>query len=157
MKLEDILPGQKINKTLIKMPLIFFTPAAMSQAALIHAHDFTLSGKYFRIHITGKECDGFTYSTFFDQNLEEDFILTPQFAATQNGPSSFENIVPSFKVVMDPFTAFYLQKAIVDFQIKPMTQEEGFFVNNLQQEDFEGKFWQADVKKIPPLNTNLKL
>lgn len=145
MRLEDIPNGQKINRSLVTPPRLFMTAAAWSQIQLIQDNDFTKTGLHFRIQIGGKECDGFTYWTGFSHTDEEDLLVearAPQGEAHSGAPLS---------VLMDPFTAFYLKNVIVDFRFDPLTQNEGFVVNNLQQGDFAGKFWRTDDSKIPPL------
>ena len=38
------------------------TQKAIDEIRLILENDFTIKGKFLRVQITGKECDGFTYS-----------------------------------------------------------------------------------------------
>jgi hypothetical protein len=59
------------------------------------------------------------------------------------------------EVLMDPFTAFYLQKSSIDYVQDFANNNEGFVVTNLNQKTFAGKFWRADDTKVPPLANDL--
>ena len=129
-------PGQ------IKTPHVSATEMAVSQLELIIENDFTLKGKYLRLLISGKGCDGFTYSVGFT-DLNQDDLNVP--LLNEQGEKT------SLELLMDPFTAFYLQECLVDYQQDFDHNKEGFVVQNLNQKKFAGKFWIADEEKVPPL------
>lgn len=127
----------KIDRNGVTTPSILFSERAVQEWELILENDFTLEGKQLRIAIDGKECDGFTYAVGFDDKRKEDFEV------------SIEGT--SHQVLVDPFAAFYLQVATVDF-IQDFTQDaEGFVVVNHSQKHFFGKFWRAHPELKPPL------
>ncbi len=124
----------QIDKNLVPCPEIEFTFRATQELKLILENDYTLKDSALRIQINGKKCDGFTYAIGFTRIDSEDFLIEGE-----------------FKVVIDPFTAFYIPKAVVDFIQDLENDEEGFVLTNPQQKSFHGKFWREDVSKIPPL------
>ncbi|MFN8369255.1 MAG: iron-sulfur cluster assembly accessory protein [Bacteriovoracaceae bacterium] len=126
----------KIDKNLIQCPQIQFTFRATQEIKLILENDYKLKDYGLRIQINGKKCDGFTYAIGFTRIDIEDFIIDKE-----------------FKVVIDPFTAFYVQQAVVDFIQDLENNEEGFILINPKQKAFHGKFWREDSSKIPPLKT----
>ncbi|MFG1499116.1 iron-sulfur cluster biosynthesis family protein [Halobacteriovorax sp. XZX-3] len=125
-----------IDRSQVVLPQLTFTQVAQDQLNLMLENDFTLQGKYLRILISGKGCEGFKYSIGF-HNLNDDDFLIP---------------VPcmDIEVIIDPFTAFYLGETLIDYQFNYINDEEGFVVTNKQQEEFQGKFWRKDKTKIPP-------
>ncbi|RLA65394.1 MAG: hypothetical protein DRQ88_03410 [Epsilonproteobacteria bacterium] len=125
----------ELNKKAINPPTIKFGQAALSQIKLILENDFTLTNQYFRVQITGKECDGFTYSTGFTTIHDDDLTV----------------LVEDVKVIIDPFSAYYLKNTKIDYIQDFANEEEGFVVINHDQEDFTGKFWREAPEKIPPL------
>jgi Fe-S cluster assembly iron-binding protein IscA len=130
----------KIDREGVTTPSILFSERAVQEWELIIENDFTLEGKQLRITIDGKECDGFTYAVGFDDKTDEDFEI------------SIEGI--DHKLVIDPFAAFYLQVATVDF-VQDFSQDaEGFVVVNHSQRHFYGKFWRAHPELKPPLEEN---
>ena len=136
---KDLGTVNQINREQIPTPIVSFTDIAWQQLNLILENDFTLNGKYLRLLISGKGCDGFTYSIGFTDPNEDDFFIP-----VNDRESSLE-------ILMDPFTAFYLQDSCVDF-IQNFDQDaEGFTVKNNRQDDFKGKFWKKDSDKTPPL------
>ena len=129
----------KVNKDLVLPPVIMFTDRALSQLKLIMDNDFTLAGKYFRIVVSGKGCEGFTYAAGFTDLQEDDFQV------------KIANHDEEFVIVIDPFAAFYLQEASVDF-IQDFKQDaEGFVITNHAQSEFKGKFWTKAPEKAPPV------
>lgn len=135
----------KINKNLIEKPIVNFTQRAVEQLKLILENDFTLSGKYFRILISGKGCDGFTYSVGLTDLAPDDFQIP------------INNSSEEFEILMDPFTAFYVPECSVDF-IQDFDQEaEGFVVTNHLQKKFSGKFWKARPDLVVPTNSESTL
>ncbi len=118
----------KIDKDCITYPKVYFTNFAKEQLKLIVENDFTLKGKYLRILISGKGCDGFKYSVGF-ADLNDD----------------------NFEVIMDPFTAFYLQNTEVDYVLDLETGDEGFVVTNKDQKKYHGKFWKKNNDLVPTL------
>lgn len=132
--------NQPLDKDQISIPNITLTHNAQEQLSLILENDFTLAGKYLRVLISGKGCDGFTYSIGFTDLVTED-LLVPVKNATD------------LELILDPFTAFYLQHAEIDFHQDFENNTEGFVVKNLNQSEFSGKFWRKDETKIPPMKT----
>ena len=130
-----------IDRDQINIPSVSFTSTALEQVKLILLNDFTLNGKFFRLVVSGKGCDGFTYGVGFTGMNTEDILV----------PISKE---PDLEVIMDPFTAFYLQDTIVDYQTDFENNNEGFVVINRRQKDFHGKFWKKDEEKLPPTHQN---
>lgn len=129
----------KVNKDLILPPVIMFTERALSQLKLIIDNDFTLAGKYFRIVVSGKGCEGFTYAAGFTDLNADDFLVR------------IANIDEEIYIIVDPFAAFYLQVASVDF-VQDFEQEaEGFVIVNHAQNEFKGKFWKSRPSKTPPV------
>lgn len=126
----------KIDREKILPPNIELTERALSQILLILKHDHTLKGPYFRIQIDGKGCDGFTYATGFDSPSPDDFQIDVKYQSK------------NFTLLIDPFTSFYLKRGSLDFIQNH--DSEGFVVTNLDQADFEGKFWNKDQTKLPP-------
>jgi Fe-S cluster assembly iron-binding protein IscA len=133
----------KINKDFVLPPVIMFTEQALSQLKLIIDNDFTLAGKYFRILVSGKGCDGFTYAAGFTDLFEDDFQVR------------IANSKEDIYIIIDPFAAFYLQEASVDFVADFNLDAEGFVITNHAQEEFEGKFWKEAPLKVPPVKTEV--
>lgn len=129
----------KVNKDFVQPPLIMFTKRALSQLKLIIDNDFTLAGKYFRIIISGKGCEGFTYAAGFTDLNEDDFQV------------KIANTDEEINVIIDPFAAFYLQEVSVDFIADFSQDAEGFVIVNHLQDEFKGKFWRSAPEKTPPI------
>lgn len=129
----------KVNKDLVLSPVIMFTERALSQLKLIIENDFTLAGKYFRIVVSGKGCEGFTYAAGFTDLNDDDFQVR------------IANTDEEIYVIVDPFAAFYLQVASVDFVQDFEQDAEGFVIVNHSQGEFKGKFWRAAPEKAPPI------
>ncbi|MBT3584951.1 MAG: hypothetical protein HN509_08595 [Halobacteriovoraceae bacterium] len=130
----------KIDREKVSTPQIILTAEAKKVLSNILEQDFTLAGKYFRVLISGKGCEGFKYSTGFTDFTEEDFTVLI------SSPNA-----PDMAILMDPFTAFYIPHAEIDFVRNYSQDEEGFVVTNLSQAEFKGKFWRQSPEKIPPL------
>ena len=113
------------------------TERAIQQLALILENDFTLQDKYLRIQITGKECDGFTYSVGFDHLHKDDLKIT------------YSLLEKNQFLIIDPFSAFYLQRFTLDFVQYFEQNTEGFTVENHNQHEFQGKFWKKEPEKVP--------
>ena len=129
----------KVNKELVLPPVILFTDRALEQLKLIINNDFTLAGKYFRVVVSGKGCEGFTYAAGFTDLQQDDFQVR------------IANTNDEIYVVIDPFAAFYLQEASVDF-IQDFNQDaEGVVITNHSQGEFKGKFWRQNPEKTPPV------
>jgi len=125
----------EIDRNSIILPNIKISEMALIQINLIIENDFTVKDQYFRVQITGKECDGFVYSTGFTTKHVDDFTLE----------------VVGIKVIIDPFSAYYLKDTNIDYVQDFAKEEEGFTVTNHDQENFTGKFWKTAPEKIPPL------
>ena len=105
---------QKIDRDKINVPKITLTKDALSQIVLAIQNDPYLKNKYFRIHISGKGCDGFTYNTFFDEKRDDDFSI---------------NILDEdLTILMSPFTAYYSQSIELAFISDLENDNEGFVV-----------------------------
>lgn len=132
----------KVNKDMVTAPVIMFTERALNQLKLIIENDFTLAGKYFRVVVSGKGCEGFTYAAGFTDLNEDDFQVR------------IANTDEEIFIVIDPFAAFYLQEASVDF-IQDFEQDaEGFVIVNHSQSEFKGKFWKQAPEKTPPVKNS---
>ena len=129
----------KVIKDLVLPSVIMFTERALSQLKLIIDNDFTLAGKYFRIVVSGKGCEGFTYAAGFTDLNHDDFHVR------------IANTDEEIHVVLDPFAAFYLQEASVDFVQDFKQDAEGFVIVNHAQSEFKGKFWRSAPEKTPPV------
>ena len=140
----------KLDAGKVEQPMLRFSQKAIAQLRLINENDFTLQGKFFRILVSGKGCDGFTYSVGFTDWHKEDLRVPIRDEKNQLFPEGQE-------VLMDPFTAFYLQEVSVDYLQDFANNNEGFIVTNENQKQFAGKFWRQDEQKIPPLKENLSL
>ncbi len=133
------LGRNKINKDLIPLPSISLSDEALSQLRLIIDNDITLSGKYLRIAISGKGCSGFKYSIGFSDMHEDDIEVKTS------------NSIQSIVVLIDSFTAFYLQNALIDYKHGTQNDDDGFIVINKNHAQYKGKFWLDNPTDIPPL------
>lgn len=111
---------------------------AYSQLQLMIENDFTLEGKVIRLTISGKECDGFVYQIGFDQAHKDDLIVRDK----------------DLEFHLDPFSAHYMKDIQVDYIIDPKTGEDGFVVENLNQENFTGKFFKDEEMTPKHLKNN---
>lgn len=127
-----------IDRDSVKIPKLTLTEEAKAQLKLMLLNDYTLEGKKFRIQISGKGCDGFTYSAGFTPPHQDDFKI----------------LVDDMEILVDLFSAFYLQETLVDYVFDFENGTEGFVISNQNQELYHGKFWKADESKIPPLINN---
>ena len=132
---------KKIDKNKIRKPELSFSHEALNQIELRFKFEPENKNKYFRIHIDGKGCDGFTYGAFFTDNDEDDFTYSISLPSQQG----------QFKAVIEPFTAFYSQKINVDYHFNPETEDEGFIINIDQTESYSGKFFNDKDAELPPL------
>lgn len=134
----------KVDSSQIETPDIKLTAKAYEQLQLILANDFTLKGKYLRLLISGKGCDGFSYSVGFTDWNEDDMLVTAKCSNSNNDKQ--------LQIIIDPFTAFYLQKCSVDYVEDFANNNEGFVVENENQKNFSGKFWKQNQgeQKVPP-------
>lgn len=133
----------KVDASLVATPEVHLTPKAYSQLQLILENDFTLNGKYLRLLISGKGCEGFSYSVGFTDWNDDDMLINVK-------PNTEQD--KDLQIVMDPFTAFYLQKCSVDYIEDFANNNEGFIVENQNQKKFSGKFWKqkGQQEKVPP-------
>jgi iron-sulfur cluster assembly accessory protein len=123
-----------IDRESLKTPNLTFSDEAKAQLSLLHEIDHTLAGKKFRIQISGKGCDGFSYSAGFTEEHHEDILVKTE----------------DFEILVDIFSAFYLEEAFIDYVFDFENGTEGFVISNKKQDSFAGKFWKADPDKIPP-------
>jgi Fe-S cluster assembly iron-binding protein IscA len=131
----------KVDKNNIATPNILFTANAFLQLKTIIENDFTLAGKYFRILIAGKGCDGFTYSAGFTDLHVDDFEVKVMNISGDD----------DLHIIIDPFAAFYLQNATVDFVQDYTNDTEGFVIINHAQIDYQNKFFNSNPEKLPPM------
>lgn len=124
-----------IDRESVKIPKIVLSNEAKLQLQLMLSNDYTLKDKKFRIQISGKGCDGFTYSAGFTLAHQDDFIIK----------------VDGMEILVDLFSAFYMQETLIDYIFDFENGTEGFVISNQNQELYHGKFWKADESKIPPL------
>ena len=125
-----------IDPSSINKPSIKISEGALSQIKLALENDPYTKNKKFRVHISGKGCDGFSYNTFFDSTKHEDISVN----------------VHGIEIIMAPFTAYYCQQIKIDYLINYESNEEGFLVENFQQKDFAGKFWRENPEKTPSIS-----
>ncbi len=135
------MDSYKIDTNALVIPLVISTQRAFEQLQLIMQNDFTLLGKWPRIVIAGKGCDGFNYSLGFTDLEEQDLRIELK---NENGAGL------DFEIIMDPFTAFYMQETLLDYVVNEETNQDGFTITNKRQKEFHGKFWREDQSKIPP-------
>jgi Fe-S cluster assembly iron-binding protein IscA len=141
----------KIDRSKIEIPRINFTQMAINELKLIIENDFTLAGKYFRLLISGKGCEGFTYSAGFTDIFEEDFLLKINSLSNSPLDATTDLTTDELFVIVDPFAAFYLSEVTVDFVLDPVKDMEGFIIENHLQKEFQGKFFNKDLSKLPPM------
>lgn len=151
IKINSILESMDIDIDKITLPKISMSSDAISQILLIIENDFTASNKYLRVTIDGKGCDGFKYAVGMDFLNETDFQININYPKNIHTLINKETPVDSIKIIMDPFAAYYLQEFQIDYQFNPSTDEEGFIINNKNQNIYEGKFWRKDQTKVPPV------
>ncbi len=116
----------------METPQLELTSRAQDQIRLIKLNDYTLSEMDFRIKIGGKGCGGFTYEAGFSERRSDDLVLT----------------IDDCVILMDPFTAFYTQKAQLDFKVDLKLNEDGFVVENFAGQKYAGKFFK-DTTLVP--------
>ncbi len=139
----------KVDASKVATPEVFLTDMALRQLQLIVENDFTLKGKYLRLLISGKGCEGFSYSVGFTDWNHDDMLIKVK---SSNKLSHQLEEESELQIIMDPFTAFYLQKCTVDYIEDFANNNEGFIVENENQKNFSGKFWKKSGKqeKVPP-------
>lgn len=108
---------------------IEITPDALRQIKVIKQNDFTLENHYFRVQISGKGCDGFTYDLGFDEEKKQDKILEIQ----------------GFKILMQPFVYKYCKDITIDYHFNPDSGAEGFSLVNHNQDEYKGKFFKEEM------------
>ncbi|MCO4792330.1 MAG: hypothetical protein KC493_01365 [Bacteriovoracaceae bacterium] len=142
MKYNDLAGNnyEKIDRSLVKAPVVELTEKAKEELKLILENDHTLEGKWLRILVSGKGCDGFDYSVGFTEFQKDDFQTLINLKTEKET-----------YILMDPFTAYYLQNSNIDYVQDFQNDLEGFVVKNLNQDEFTGKFWKTGPEKTPPL------
>jgi Fe-S cluster assembly iron-binding protein IscA len=118
---------------------LLITDSAVRQIQLMQENDYTLEGLSFRIKIGGKGCGGFTYDTGFSEKHADDLVIIKKYPM----------IGTEITILIDPFTAFYTQKATLDYLLDTTSHEEGFILNNAADGEHQGKFYK-DESKLPP-------
>lgn len=129
-----------IDRSTIEIPVVLMTQRAQSQIRLIKETDFTLEETVLRVEISGKDCHGFTYAFGFTPTREDDFVVPV--GNCKEG---------DLQIHLDPFAAYYLREASIDFIQDFEKDSEGFVIINLNQERFAGKFWKAAPEWVPKL------
>ena len=122
-----------IDRKKITPPRINLTTEAANQIRLIMQHDSTLREKCVRIHVNGKDCAGLHYALGMGEPMPADFVVK----------------VEELAIHLDPFCAFYLPLAQVDYVILE-SGEDGFTVTGPSQTQYQGKFWKDNQHLIPP-------
>ena len=122
-----------IDRASVKIPCVAVSEAALAQLDLMVRCDVTLEGKDLRILIAGKGCHGFDYQVGFDGRREDDVV------------APLEGV--GVDVIMDPFSAHYLAHCRLDYRQDFANDEEGFVVENEDQDSYRGK----SGGRIPPL------
>jgi len=102
------------------------TQGAQEQLGLILENDYTIKDKVFRIQVSGKGCDGFTYKLGFTEIQDNDVIFQ-------------EN---NIKIHLDPFSSYYIQDAQIDYIFNLRNDQDGFKLTNFQEHLFKGKFFK---------------
>ena len=126
-----------LDKSAIATPQVHCSKVAKDQIRPMVENDFTLEGKSLRIMISGKGCHGFDYQVGFDCKREDDLIVFVEGLAVD--------------VLMDPFSAYYLQNVTIDYVQNFEEDSEGFIVINHNQKTYRGKFWRENSTLIPPV------
>ncbi len=134
MKMDSTLDLSKIE-----CPKIEVTNEAQSQILLMSENDPSLEGKSLRLLINGKGCAGFDYASGFDFPRADDFIVA----------------LSGFSLLLDPFSAFYLNGATLDYVQDFAQNREGFVIINPSQDKFQGKFWKKNHDLVPELKSSL--
>lgn len=106
---------------------------ALIQIYSIKNNDYTLAECEFRIRIDGKGCAGFTYDMGFSPMLSDDHCL--EIPTKTRDP---------LRVIMDPFTAHYVQTAHLDFKMNEDENDIGFVLTNFNEKTYEGKFFEDE-------------
>ncbi len=101
----------EIQERLETMPVLSVTPAAAEKIKVLMAEETDVN--VLRVAIQGGGCSGFQYGLGFDRGAVE-------------GDHEFE--LHGVRVVVDPFSAPYLQGAEVDYV--DSIQQSGFAINN---------------------------
>lgn len=127
---------QKIDVKKLQLPKIKIDVDAVSQIKLSLENDPYLANKFFRIHVSGKGCDGFSYQTIFDKINSDDLKIH----------------VDGITIIMAPFTAYYSQNLEVKYIFDEQNEIEGFEVKNLDHHKFAGKFWREHPDRVPELS-----
>ena len=104
-------PGMELQERIETAPLLSVTPAAAEKIRQLMAEETDVS--VLRVAIQGGGCSGFQYGLGFDRDAVE-------------GDHEFE--AHGVRVVVDPFSAPYLQGAEVDYV--DTIQQSGFAINN---------------------------
>jgi Fe-S cluster assembly iron-binding protein IscA len=99
--------------------MIYLTNKAKEELSVIFEKDFTLSSKILRIKISGKHCNGFSYEFLIDEPEEEDQVI----------------FLENFQLCLDPFVSKYFKQGFIDFQ------ENDFHVVNIEEKNYQGKFF----------------
>ena len=121
---------------------IEITKEASKYAALLHKSEVTsktaddASSLGFRLYLAGKSCDGFQYGICFDQAQASDKKIP-------FGENAFD-------LLIDPDSIPYLEN--VEISYVDDERGKGFWVENLDQRSFRGKFfkrksWRTKLEK----------
>ncbi len=117
---------------------IKFTQDAIDQLGIIIENDYTFENMIFRLKIDGKGCNGFDYALGFTEKFDGDInVIIP-------------NTDDKLSYYIDPFTAFYSKKGVVDFVQDIENDSQGFIFENDNEKQYRGKFFK-DESKAPPI------
>lgn len=93
---------------------VSLTEKAIQKVREFQAQDPQNRGKNFRVYVEGGGCGGFQYGFMFDDERDGDHVV------------GYGDV----KVLVDPKTALYMSKSVVDYQSDMMGS--GFVVTNPQ-------------------------
>ena len=117
---------------------IYLSNNAYRQFKLMLENDFTLEDKIIRLTISGKECDGFVYQVGFDYAHKDDLIIEAS----------------NLNFHLDPFSSHYMKTVKIDYFLDLESGEDGFTIENLDQNKFQGKFFKDEELTPKHLKSN---
>lgn len=117
---------------------IHISNKALEQIKLILDNDYTLGEQQLRLKVDGKGCNGFDYAIGFTEKEKDDLELPIEFTFL------------SFKILLDPFTAFYCKEGTIDYIQDFANDTEGFTFENANEKKYRGKFFK-NSNNVPPV------
>lgn len=104
------------------------TDAALTAARSLANSNPDFAGKYLRVYLSGKGCDGFDYGVTFD--------------VTQAGDRTFD-CSDDIKLVCDERSLQFVDGSSIDWVDDE--RGRGFLVNNPNHKKFRGKFYKKEA------------